>query len=270
MIVMEDVWPGHEYVLQSAFAIGLLGAVLLNLGMRSKNEVSATWLGFWAGTFLWTGWVEFAFVWSGNYLGVPDLMDPNNPGEIATKAEYLVMMSSVGVLGATLAYFLMNPETKCNFFLWFQRNMKLSTGAPTKGHNATLQRSRRSKPFTSSGFSTWYCCFCTTRPLPGKNQQQPMFFLSQYYLGRVLVPAANEVLESNYRNTLWHSNGDHRLEYGRADGALEPVRFVLGKAAGFCTGNDAVCRGMHYRRDPRGTNPCTQEGRIVPRRTRLS
>ena len=134
MIVMEDVWPGHEYVLQSAFALGLFGAVLLNLGMRSKNEVSATWLGFWAGTFLWTGWVEFAFVWSGNYLGVPDLMDPNNPGEIATKAEYLVMMSSVGVLGATLAYFLMNPETKCNFFLWFQRNAKLSTGAPTKGH----------------------------------------------------------------------------------------------------------------------------------------
>ena len=68
MIVMEDVWPGHEYVLQSAFAMGLLGAVLLNLGMRSKNEVSATWLGFWAGTFLWTGWVEFAFVWSGDFL----------------------------------------------------------------------------------------------------------------------------------------------------------------------------------------------------------
>ncbi len=134
MIVMEDVWPGHEYVLQSAFAMGLFGAVLLNLGMRSKNEVSATWLGFWAGTFLWTGWVEFAFVWGGDYLGVPDLMDPNIPGEIATKAEYLVMMTSVGVLGATLVYFLMNPETKCNFFLWFQRNMKLSTGEPTKGH----------------------------------------------------------------------------------------------------------------------------------------
>jgi hypothetical protein len=104
------------------------------MGMRSKNEVSATWLGFWAGTFLWTGWVEFAFVWGGDYLGVPDLMDPNIPGEIATKAEYLVMMTSVGVLGATLVYFLMNPETKCNFFLWFQRNMKLSTGKPTKGH----------------------------------------------------------------------------------------------------------------------------------------
>lgn len=134
MIVMEDVWPGEHYIYESAFAMGLFGAALLFIGMRSPNEVTATWLGFWAGTFLWTGWVEFAFVWSGNYLSVPDLMDPNIPGEIATKAEYLVMMSSVGVLGATLVYFLMNPETKCNFFLWFQRHAGLKTGKPTKGH----------------------------------------------------------------------------------------------------------------------------------------
>ena len=51
-----------------------------------------------------------------------------------SKQPKLVMMSSVGVLGATLVYFLMNPETKCNFFLWFQRNAKLKTGKPTKGH----------------------------------------------------------------------------------------------------------------------------------------
>jgi hypothetical protein len=126
MIVMEDVWPGPAFVYQSAFAMGLLGAVLLFLGMRSANEVAATWLGFWAGTFLWTGWIEFSFVWAGNYLGVADLMDPANPGEIATKAEYLVMMSSVGLM--------VNKETKCNFFVYFQRNLKLRTGRPSPGY----------------------------------------------------------------------------------------------------------------------------------------
>ncbi|MBK6598510.1 MAG: hypothetical protein IPG25_11755 [Proteobacteria bacterium] len=134
MIVMEDVWPGADYVYQSAFAMGLFGAVLLFLGMRHTNEVSATWYGFWAGTFLWTGWVEFSFVWSANYLAVPDLMDKAVAGAIATKAEYLVMMSSLGIMGATLAYFLLNKETKCNFFLWFQRNAGLKTGKPTSGH----------------------------------------------------------------------------------------------------------------------------------------
>ncbi|MFO1457449.1 MAG: hypothetical protein U1F18_14515 [Steroidobacteraceae bacterium] len=134
MIVMEKVWPGPGYVYQSAFAMGAFGAVLLFLGMRNRNEVSATWYGFWAGTFLWTGWVEFSFVWAADFLGVPDLMDKNVAGAIATKAEYLVMMSSVGVMFATLAYFLLNKETKCNFFLWFQRNLKLKTGRPSPGH----------------------------------------------------------------------------------------------------------------------------------------
>ena len=134
MIVMEEVWPGQNYIYESAFAMGLLGAVLLLIGMRSANEVSATWLGFWAGTFLWTGWIEFSFVWSGHYLGVPDLMDANVPGEIATKAEYLVMMSSIGIMGATLVYFMLNKETKCNFFIWFQRNLKLRTGKPNPAH----------------------------------------------------------------------------------------------------------------------------------------
>ncbi|MBT8444605.1 MAG: hypothetical protein KJO13_07650, partial [Gammaproteobacteria bacterium] len=133
MIVMEDVWPGEQYVYQSAFAMGLLGAALLFVGMKNGNEVAATWYGFWAGTFLWTGWIEFSFVWSANYLGVPDLMDPVVAGAIATKAEYLVMMSSIGIMGATLAYFLLNKETKCNFFIFFQRHLKLRTGKPTHG-----------------------------------------------------------------------------------------------------------------------------------------
>lgn len=134
MIVMEDVWPGQNYIYESAFAMGLFGAVLLFLGMKNSNEVSATWYGFWAGTFLWTGWIEFSFVWSANYLGVPDLMDKAVAGAIATKAEYLVMMSSIGVMSATLVYFLLNKETKCNFFVWFQRHAGLKTGKPSPGH----------------------------------------------------------------------------------------------------------------------------------------
>jgi len=134
MIVMEDVWPGEEYVYESAFAMGMVGAAMLFIGMKTANNVAATWYGFWAGTFLWTGWIEFSFVWAGNYLGVPDLMDPNMPGEIVTKAEYLVMMSSLGILGATLVYFLLNKETKCNFFIFFQRHLKLRTGKPTRGY----------------------------------------------------------------------------------------------------------------------------------------
>lgn len=152
MIAMENIF-GEQYVLQSAFGLGLFGAVLLFLGMRTANEVSATWLGFWAGTLIWTGWVEFAFVWSAHSLGVPDLMDPTMPGEIATKAEYLVMMSSIGVLFATLVYFVMNKETKCNMFLWLQRNAGLRTGKPNPDH----ERNFASITALETIYVTWFC-----------------------------------------------------------------------------------------------------------------
>jgi len=133
MVLMEAIF-GEQYVYQSAALTGLIGAVCLFYAMRAKGEVAATWLGFFAGTCLWTGWVEFTYVWSANVLGVPDLMDQYAPGEIATKAEYLVMMSSAGVLLATLVPLLMNRETKCNMFVWFQRNLKLRTGKPSRGY----------------------------------------------------------------------------------------------------------------------------------------
>ena len=130
MILMETLF-GEEYVFQSAFVMGLFGAWLLFIGMKNPKEVPATWIGFFAGTFLWTGWVEFSFVAYAWHLDIPPLLD--EAGEIATKPEYLLMSSSLGVLMATLVYFLLNPETKCNFFHWFQRHMKLSTGKPTRG-----------------------------------------------------------------------------------------------------------------------------------------
>ena len=132
MVLMEAIF-GEQYVYQSAALVGLIGAICLFLGMRMQGEVGATWLGFFAGTCLWTGWVEFTYVWAGDFLGVPDLMDKHAPGEIATKAEYLVMMSSAGVLLATMAPLLLNRETKCNMFVWLQRNLKLRTGKPS--HN---------------------------------------------------------------------------------------------------------------------------------------
>lgn len=130
MILMENIF-GEAYVYQSATLLGAVGAVMLFIGMKESGEVAATWLGFFAGTFLWTGWVEFSFVWNAAWLGVPDQMAN---GEIVTKAEYLVMMSSFGVMMATLAYFVLNKETKCNFFHWFQRRLHMSTGKPTRGY----------------------------------------------------------------------------------------------------------------------------------------
>jgi hypothetical protein len=152
MVGMEAIF-GEEYVLQSAFAEGLMGAILLFIGMRHEGEVAGTWYGFWAGTLLWGGWVEFAFVWNAQMLGVPDLMDIHAPGEIATKGEYLVMMSSVGVCLAAMIPLMLNRETKCNMFVWIQRNLKLRTGRPSRGY----ERNFAYITALETLFVTWFC-----------------------------------------------------------------------------------------------------------------
>jgi hypothetical protein len=128
MILMEHYF-GTQYVYWTAALMGIAGGACLLIGMRKDKEVPATVYGFFAGTLLWTGWIEFSFVFYADHLGVAPLMEN---GEIVTKPEYLIMPSSLGILLATLLYFVFNRETKCNFFFWIQRHCKVATGAPTR------------------------------------------------------------------------------------------------------------------------------------------
>jgi len=130
MVLVEKIF-GEELQYPAAFLLGLLGTVLLFIGMKKNDEVPATWLGYFAGFCLWTGWVEFSFVFYAEYLNIEQIL-PN--GKLNLYPEYLVMQSSIGVLMTSLLYFFFNRETKCNFFRWFQRHLKLSTGKPTPGY----------------------------------------------------------------------------------------------------------------------------------------
>jgi hypothetical protein len=131
MIIMEEAL-GKQMMFQSAFAMGLAGLFMLLYGMTRPGETAATWWGFAAAMLLWTGWVEFTFIQYAYQLAVPPLLD--EAGEIATKPEYLLMESSVGVMVVALFYFLLNKETKCNFFRWIQRHAHLPVGKPNPRH----------------------------------------------------------------------------------------------------------------------------------------
>lgn len=83
-----------EQKLIGAFFIGVLGLALLVWGIFSdKKRTLATILGLLGGVLLWTGWIEFSFVWIAEKLNIPHLEEN---GEVVTNAEYLVMMSSLG------------------------------------------------------------------------------------------------------------------------------------------------------------------------------
>lgn len=115
MVLTEKIFVEQKYI--GALLIGLIGFVLLIIGVKkNKSKSTATILGLLAGVLIWTGWVEFSFVWIAEKLNVLPLIEN---GEIATKPEYLVMLSSVGLL-STFSLFFLFTYTKCQFFKWFQ------------------------------------------------------------------------------------------------------------------------------------------------------
>lgn len=135
-MVMQERIFGEEYVYLSAFIMGVLGCALIYWGVRlNHNENAATWLGFFGGTYVWDGWCEFSFVFYANHLSVPHLVEN---GEIATRAEYLLMPSSLGVLLSTLVYFYFNRETRCNAFRWLHKHLHMPVGRPTLNYSRNI------------------------------------------------------------------------------------------------------------------------------------
>ncbi|MEN8121998.1 MAG: hypothetical protein ABFS35_16735 [Bacteroidota bacterium] len=121
MIITEHVF-GESWVFPAAFILGLIGLVMLIMGMKTKNETKATFWGLFAGLLIWTGWIEFSFVYFANHVGVQPLIEN---GEVVTKPEYLILPSSIGFMTVMFIYFLFNRHTQCHFFRWFQRNLKM-------------------------------------------------------------------------------------------------------------------------------------------------
>ncbi len=119
MIVMENIF-GHSHIYLAAMILGFFGLILLIWGMIVKKQLGATILGLFSGLFVWTGWVEFAFVYFANRFKVAPLMEA---GEVITKPEYLIMPSSIGFWAIFILYYFFGTKTGCTFFTWFQKRL---------------------------------------------------------------------------------------------------------------------------------------------------
>jgi hypothetical protein len=135
MVLIMDIFKGAQF--WAAFAQGAIGLAMVYLGVRffADNENAATWFGFFGGSWLWAGWVEFSYVFYSRHIGVMPMPRPHGPPQLP---EYLVLPSSVGVLAATLVYFFFNRETRCNAFRWLHRNLHLPVGKPTLNYQRNV------------------------------------------------------------------------------------------------------------------------------------
>lgn len=149
MVLTEHLF-GEEHRYTAAFLMGAIGIYILWIGVKLRREAIGTWLGFFAGTLLWTSWVEFAFMFYGRILyGVPVQLEGT---EIIQLPEYMMMTTSVGVMMTSFFYFFFNKETRCNFFVWFHQRLGMYMGERTSGRD----RNFAAITFMETVFITWF------------------------------------------------------------------------------------------------------------------
>ena len=119
MIIMEKTL-GETYLTPAAFLVGLAGLVLAIWGFYMKKETPATFAGLFGGLLVWTGWIEFTFVYYAHRYNVAPLIEN---GEIVTKPEYLILMSSVGFWAIITLFYIFSARTGCIFYSWIQKKL---------------------------------------------------------------------------------------------------------------------------------------------------
>ncbi|GLB48993.1 hypothetical protein Y10_13610 [Neptunitalea sp. Y10] len=124
-----------DYKLSGAFIIGFLGVIALRSGFYFEQKKSvATLLGLLGGVLVWTGWIEFSFVWIAEKIGTLPLTEN---GTVVTKPEYLIMPSSIGLLGSFFLLYIFSSN-KCQFFNWIQKHIGIKKSLKSKDKGRPL------------------------------------------------------------------------------------------------------------------------------------
>jgi len=148
MVEIMQIFGSAQFL--AAFAQGLLGMIMIYIGVRyNDNENIATWLGFFGGSWLWSGWVEFSYVYFSRHAGIEPL---DLGGGHKQLPEYMLLPSSVGLLMTTLLFFYFNRETRCNAFRWMHKHLHTPVGKPTLNYQRNISTIVAMEKF----YITWF------------------------------------------------------------------------------------------------------------------
>lgn len=149
MILMEHWFEGGLLNLM-AFLMGVIGLGLTIWGTRLQSDNAATLLGFFGGLLVWTGWVEFSYVYFASKLQIAPIMEN---GEVATKPEYLLLMSSVGFWAIITLFYIARVRSGCPFYGWIRSKSRIST--PEKTILMSVNKSMTT--FMETNMLLWSC-----------------------------------------------------------------------------------------------------------------
>ena len=126
LVLLRHITDAREAIMPmevaASVAMGLIGWAMIWHG-RKRGEAVGTWLGYIAGSLIWTGWFELAWKVTAQALKVPVVEFEGAP---VLTAELQVIQASVVPFLAVLFFYYVNKETRCNAVLWIRRQTKMN------------------------------------------------------------------------------------------------------------------------------------------------
>jgi len=147
--LVMDAFP-EGYDTPVSLGIGAIAVAMMIYGSLKPSEAIGTWLGFIAAHLVWTGWIELSFRFNPQFMGMgPLIVD----GEHVLSASLLFVEATVGLLMATLPFFVFNRDTRCNAFMWIQRVFRYDAGKPAPATERNFARIT----FLEVLYVIWFC-----------------------------------------------------------------------------------------------------------------
>ncbi|MBW7930343.1 MAG: hypothetical protein H3C57_03445 [Gammaproteobacteria bacterium] len=129
-LINSAVPAQHKNVV--SLGVGVAAVAMVIYASLRNSEALGTWLGLIAGHLVWSSWIELAFAFNPDYIG----MDPLHvDGEPVLTASLLFVQGTAGLLFATLPFFVFNRDTRCNAFMWIQRRFGIKSAGSAANRN---------------------------------------------------------------------------------------------------------------------------------------
>jgi hypothetical protein len=125
--------PVSRFLLAIIGAMILAALILLVLSKHAKSDVTQTVIGIFAGLLLWTGGVEYGLMTASRALGLAKSLKIFQGNLIGGYGEYILLKFSWGFLLVVIFYILFQESVRCNFALFFRRNLHLMKGPIASG-----------------------------------------------------------------------------------------------------------------------------------------
>ncbi|MCC7259295.1 MAG: hypothetical protein IT486_13095 [Gammaproteobacteria bacterium] len=147
-LIEHAIPPGYQTL--TSLGVGAVAVAMVIFASLRGSEALGTWFGFIAGHLVWSGWIELAFAFNPDYVGMEPL---HVDGEPVLTASLMFVQATSGLLFATLPFFVFNRDTRCNAFVWIQRRC----GIDVSRSGAAANRNFARITFIEVLYVIWFC-----------------------------------------------------------------------------------------------------------------